>query len=211
MKTIKNGIFNENPTFVLMLGLCPTLAVTNTFEGAYVMGLCVLTVLIITNFIVSIIKKFVPENVKIPVYILLITTAVTALDLLLKQYVPALHETLGIYLPLIAVNCIVLGRALSVASVSSVGKSLLDAIGIGLGFTLSLSLLGLFREVLGANTITVMDGISSFTGYQAIFQVFPENSIVPMTIFQKPAGAFLTLGLFLALFNYIKDKRGSVK
>lgn len=211
MKTIKNGIFNENATFVLMLGLCPTLAVTNTFEGAYIMGLCVLVILLITNFVVSIIKKLVPDNVRTPVYILIIATAVTALDFLLAEYAPQLHEALGIYLPLITVNCIVLGRAISVASVSSVGKSMLDAIGIGLGFTFSLMLIGLIREVLGANTITIMNGISSFTGYRAVYQVLPDNNILPITLFQKPAGAFLTLGLLLAFFNYLKEKRSDVK
>jgi electron transport complex protein RnfE len=211
MKTIKNGIFNENPTFILMLGLCPTLAVTTTFEGAYIMGLCVLIVLLITNFIVSIIKNIVPDNVRTPVYILLITTSVTALELILKKYVPALHETLGIYLPLIAVNCLVLGRALSVASVSSVKKSVLDAIGIGLGFALSLMLIGLVREVLGSNMITVMDGISSFTGYRAVYQVLPNTKILPITVFREPAGAFLTLGLLLAFFNFLKDRRSDVK
>ncbi|MDD2181711.1 MAG: electron transport complex subunit RsxE [Bacilli bacterium] len=211
MKTIKNGIFDENPTFVLMLGLCPTLAVTRTFEGAYIMGLCVLTVLLFTNLIVSIIKKIIPDNVRIPVYILLIATFVTALDLILQKYVPALHETLGIYLPLIAVNCIVLGRALSVASVSSIKKSVFDAIGIGLGFTFSLMTIGLIREVLGSNTITIMDGVSSFTGYKAVYQVLPNTNILPITVFSEPAGAFLTLGLLLALFNYIKDKRSDVK
>ncbi len=211
MKTIKNGIFNENATFVLMLGLCPTLAVTSTFEGAYIMGLCVLVILIITNLTVSIIKNLVPDNVRTPVYILIIATAVTILDFVLKKYVPALHETLGIYLPLITVNCLVLGRALSVATVSSVKKSLLDAIGIGLGFTLSLMLLGFIREVLGSNTITIMDGISSITGYRAVYKVLPDTNILPITIFQKPAGAFLTLGLLLAFFNYLKDKRSDVK
>ncbi|NLM63138.1 MAG: electron transport complex subunit RsxE [Mollicutes bacterium] len=211
MKTIKNGIFNENATFVLMLGLCPTLAVTNTFEGAYIMGLCVLVVLFFTNFVISIIKKLVPDNVRIPVYILIIGTFVTVLDLTLKKYVPVLHETLGVYLPLITVNCIVLGRAISVATVSSVKESVLDAIGIGLGFTFSIMLLGGIREILGSNTITLMDGISSFTGYRAVYQVLPDTNILPITLFQTPAGAFLTLGLLMAFFNFIKEKRSDTR
>ncbi len=211
MKAIKKGIFEENPIFILMLGLCPTLAVTTTFEGAYIMGLSVLIVLIISNFIVSIIKKLVPDNVRTPIYILIIATAVTALDLTLQKFVPALHVTLGIYLPLIAVNCIVLGRALSVASVSSVKDSVLDAIGIGLGFTFSLMLIGLTREVLGSNMITVMDGISSLTGYRAVYRVLPNTNILPITVFKEPAGAFLTLGFLLAFFNFIKEKRSETK
>lgn len=211
MKTIKNGIFTENPTFVLMLGLCPTLAVTTTFESSYIMGLCVLFVLLITNFIVSIIRKVVPDNVKTPVYILIIATAVTVLDFILMKYVPLLHQTLGIYLPLIAVNCIILGRALSVASVSSVKTSLLDALGIGLGFTFALMIVGLIREVLGSNMITIMDGISPLTGYRAVYQVLPNTKVFPITIFIEPAGAFLTLGFILAIINYIRLKREDIK
>lgn len=211
MKTIKNGIFTENPTFVLMLGLCPTLAVTTTFENSYIMGLCVLFVLLITNCIVSIIRKVVPDNVKTPVYILIIATAVTMLDFILMKYVPFLHQTLGIYLPLITVNCIILGRALSVASVSSVKTSLLDALGIGLGFTFALMMIGLIREVLGSNMITIMDGISPLTGYRAVYQVFPNTNFFPMTIFIEPAGAFLTLGFILAIINYIRLKREDIK
>lgn len=209
MKTIKNGIFKENPIFVLLLGLCPTLAVTNNFEGSYIMGLSVLVVLITTNLTISIIRKLIPDNVKTPVYILIIATFVTAIDVILKSKVPLIHETLGIYLPLITVNCIVLGRAIAVASVSTTKKSVQDAIGIGLGFTFALSLIGLIREVIGTNTITIMHGISSLTGYQAVYQVFPSNSFLPISFFVEPAGAFLTLGLLLALFNYIREKRGA--
>src|SRR5574344_374599 len=135
MKNIINGIFKENPVFVLLLGLCSTLAITTKFENAYVMGLCLLVVLIISNFIVSIIKKWIPNNVRIPVYILIISTVVTIVELILQKYVPNLYQILGIYIPLITVNCIVLGRALSVASKKSIVHSLTDAIGIGLGFT----------------------------------------------------------------------------
>ncbi len=211
MKTIKNGIIDENPTLVLMLGLCPTLAVTNNFESAYIMGICVLLVLLFSNFTVSIIKKLIPENVRIPVYIIIIATFVTSVEMLLQKYAPPIHEILGIYLPLITVNCIVLGRAIAVASKEKIGKSILDAIGIGLGFTLSLSMIGLVREVLGNNTITLMNGISPLTGYKAVYQIFPTTDYFPIDFFLKPAGAFLTLGLFLALFNFIKEKRGERK
>lgn len=211
MKTIINGIIHENPTFVLLLGLCPALAVTNNFESSYIMGLCVLTVLIFSNFVISLIRKVVPENVKIPVYILIIGTFVTIVELLLEAYVPALYNVLGIYLPLIVVNCIVLGRALVVASKEKAGKSLLDAIGIGLGFTFALMVIGFIREIMGTNTITLMDGLSSITGYRAVYQFLPNTNIFPISIFKDPAGAFLTLGLLIGIFNALKNKRGRGK
>lgn len=209
MKTIINGIIHENPVLVLLLGLCPALAVTNNFESAYIMGLCVLIVLLFSNFIISLIKKIVPDNVKIPVYILIIGTFVTIIELLLHRYVPALYSVLGIYLPLIVVNCIVLGRALVVASKEKVGKSILDAIGIGVGFTIALMVIALFREILGTNTITLMDGLSSITGYKAVYQVLPNTDLLPISIFKDPAGAFLTLGILIGIFNALKGRKGS--
>lgn len=211
MKTIINGIKTENPTFVLMLGLCPTLAVTHTFESAYIMGICILFVLMFSNFIISLIKKLIPDNVRIPVYIIIIATFVTVLDILIKRYVPVLHATLGIYLPLITVNCIILGRALAVATKESVSKSILDAIGIGLGFTLSLSVIALFRELLGSGTITIMNSISSLTGYRMVYKIIPDFTIFPINIFTTPAGAFLALGLLLALFNYLRNRKEGAK
>ena len=207
-KIILNGIINENPTFVLLLGLCPALAVTTKFENAYLMGLCVMIVLLFSNIIVSIIKKHVNENVKIPVFILIIGTFVTTLEILLEKYIPNLYEALGIYLPLIVVNCIVLGRAIEVASKESVKNSILDAIGVGLGFTLAISLIALIREVLGTNTITLMDSISSITGYRAIYtNILPNSNILPMQILVSPAGSFLVLGMLIALFNKIGGKK----
>ena len=204
MKTIINGIFRENPIFVLLLGLCSTLAVSTNFENSYIMGICVTIVLTLSNVIVSIIKKLVPKNVEVPVYILIISTIVTILEIILEVYVKPLYDVLGIYLPLIVVNCIVLGRAISVASKSSVGKSFLDALGIGIGYLIVIMLMGLIREVIGNNTITVMDSISSLTGYKAVYKVYINNNILPFNILTKPAGAFLTLGFLIALFNAIK-------
>lgn len=201
MRTILNGIIKENPTFALMLGLCPALAVTTKFENGYLMGLCVLFILLFSNTIISIIKKYIPENVKIPVYILIIATFVTIVEMLLYKYIPRLYEALGIYLPLVAVNCIVLGRALTTASKESLKKSVLDALGIGLGFTLSLMLISAVREILGSNTITLMDSISNITGYKAIYNVFPKMDILPIDFFIKPAGAFFTLGLLIAFMK----------
>ena len=208
MKRILKGIISENPTFVLLLGLCPALAVTTKFENAYLMGLCVMIVLLFSNIIVSIIKKHVNENVKIPVFILIIGTFVTTLEILLEKYIPNLYEALGIYLPLIVVNCIVLGRAIEVASKESVKNSILDAIGVGLGFTLAISLIALIREVLCTNTITLMDSISSITGYRAIYtNILPNSNILPMQILVSPAGSFLVLGMLIALFNKIGGKK----
>ncbi len=207
MKTIINGIIKENPTFVLLLGLCPALAVTTKVENAYLMGICVLIVLILSSFVVTIIKKIVPESVKIPVYILIVGTIVTAIEIILKNYISNLYKVFGIYLPLIVVNCTILGRILTVYSKEKMSYSLKDALGIGLGFTLAITLIALFREVLGTGIITLMDSISSITRYRAIYRIIPTTNILPISILVEPAGAFLTLGLLIPLFNYLKDRR----
>ena len=205
MKTIKNGIFKENPLFVLLLGLCPALAITTKFENAYIMGICLLFILTASSFIVSCIKKYIPDNVKIPVFILIIGTFVTITEMILKAYIPALYKILGIYLPLIVVNCIVLGRCLAISSKEKITTSVLDAIGIGIGYTLSLMLVALIREILGTNTITLMDGVSTITGYRAIYTILPKTNLLPIPLFIEPAGAFLTLGIVLGI---IQKKRG---
>lgn len=204
MKRLLNGIINENPIFSLSLGLCSALAVTTKFENAYMMGICVLVVLVFSNLVVSLIKKIVPNSVRIPVYILIIGTFVTIIEILLKNYIPALYKALGIYLPLIVVNCVVLGRALDVASKESVKNSLLDALGIGLGYTFAIMLIALFREVLGTNTITLMDSISSITGYRAVYKILPTTNIFPMSILVTPTGAFLIFGLLAGIINYVR-------
>lgn len=208
MKKIINGILFENPILVSTLGLCSALAVTNKVENGIVMGICVMIVLIFSNLIISIIKKLVPENVKIPVYIIIIATLVTIIEVLMKNHIPKLYEILGIYLPLIVVNCIILGRAVSVASKEKVYNSILDGIGVGLGYTFALIIISLIREILGTNTITLMDNLSTITGYKAIYKL-PTNEIFPINIFTKEAGAFLTLGLLIALAKYIGGKHES--
>lgn len=209
MKIVLNGIIKENPTFVLLLGLCPALAVTTKVENAYLMGICVLVVLLFSSLIASIIKKLIPESVKLPVYILIIGTFVTIVEVILKNYIPVAYEILGIYLPLIVVNCIVLGRILAVSSKESISYSIKDAIGIGIGFTVAIILIALVREMLGTGIITLMDATSQITGYRAIYRVLPNSNILPISIFSTPAGAFLTLGLLIPLFNYLKDKGGN--
>lgn len=204
MKQIFNTIIKENPIFILMLGLCPALAVTTNFENSYIMGMCFLIVIVISNIIINLIKKIVPENVKIPVYILIIGTVVTVLEILLNKYLPDLSSSFGVYLSLIVVNCIVLGRALSVASKNKFLYTLKDSIGIGLGFTFSLMIIGAIREIIGANTITIMSSLSKITGYRAVYKVFSDSSLIPNPILVSPAGAFLVLGLLMALFNCFK-------
>lgn len=205
MKTLLNGILKENPVFVLLLGLCSTLAVTNTVENAYLMGICVIIVLLFSNIIISIIKNIIPDDVRIPVYILIVGTFVTILEILLKEYIPDLYKALGIYLPLIVVNCIVLGRALSFASKNNVLKSAMDAVGTGFGYTLAITLIAFVRELFGMNRITIMNSISSFTGYRMIYDnILPTSDIFPISLFTTSAGAFLTLAFLIALFNKIK-------
>lgn len=204
MKRVLNGIINENPILILLLGLCSALAVTTTFESAYIMGICVLMILTFSNITVSLIKKLVPHNVEIPVYILIISTFVTILEIILKTYIKPLYDVLGIYLPLIVVNCIVLGRAMSVASKSDIKTSFKDAIGIGLGYTFVLMIIALFREIIGNGTLTIMNNISELTNTKLILKINFSSNLFPMNILTKPAGAFLTLGFLIALFNYIR-------
>lgn len=201
MRQILKIIKNDNPVFVLMLGLCSSLAVTTKVESAVLMGFSVFIVLLFSEIVSSLIKNLVPDNVKIPVYIVIIGTFVTILELLLKEFVNPLYNALSIYLPLIVVNCIVLGRVLSVSTKSSVKESIKDSIGISLGYTLALFLISIFREVLGSNTITLIDSLSEITNFKLIINVFPENSLIPMSFMTSPAGAFIVLGILMALFN----------
>lgn len=200
------SIIKENPVFYLLLGLCTTLAVTTTFESAYMMGLSVIIVLFFTNLTISLIRKLIPENVKIPVFIIIIATFVTILDILIKAYLPELHASFGIYLPLITVNCIIFGRALSVASKVKVSEALKDAIKMGLGYLFAIALMALIREVLGTGNITIMNQISNLTGYRMVYNIIPASSIFPFTILTKPAGAFIVLGLIIAFFNKINKE-----
>lgn len=206
VKKILKGIINENPIFVLVLGLCSALAVTTTFEDGYMMGLCLTVVLVFSNVIISLIRHLIPDNVKVPVFILIIGTFVTILEMVLEDYLPSLYAALGIYLPLIVVNCIVLGRALSVASKHNVKDSFVDAVTIGLGYTVALMLIALVREVLGSGTITLMDSISSLTGYRSIIKI-PSSNIFPMLVFTTSGGAFLTIGILGGIINKVRRNK----
>ncbi len=189
---IKNGIITENPTFRLVLGMCPTLAVTTGAANGVAMGLATAFVLVCSNFVISLIKDYVPSQVRIPAYIVVAATFVTMTGMLMEAYVPVLYESLGLFIPLIVVNCIILGRAEAFASKHRPMASIADGIGMGLGFTLSLTLLGAIRELLGSGTIFG-------------FQVMPE-AFNPAIIMILPPGAFITLGILLGLLNKLTAK-----
>ncbi|MBR4379345.1 MAG: electron transport complex subunit E [Prevotella sp.] len=186
---ILNGIIKENPTFVLMLGMCPTLATTTSATNGLMMGLATMAVLIFSNIIISAIKNLTPDMVHIPVYIVVIATLVTIVQLIIKAYAPEVNKSLGLFIPLIVVNCIILGRAESFAGKNSPIDSAMDGIGIGLGFTIGLTTLGIFRELLGNGTIFDC-------------RLIPED--FGMLIFILPPGAFLTLGYIIAVINRFK-------
>ena len=188
------GIFKNNPTFRLVLGLCPTLAVTTSLENALGMGLAATFVLVCSNALVSALRKVIPGAVHIPCYIVIIATFVTAIDLLMQAYLPALSASLGIFIPLIVVNCIILGRAEAFACKNGVVDSIADGLGSGVGFTLALSLIATVREIAGAGTLTVW-------GDLAVKNLNPG----PVTLAILPAGGFITLGLLLALINRIGE------
>ena len=188
------GIFRNNPTFRLVLGLCPTLAVTTSLENALGMGLAATFVLVCSNGLVSALRKAIPGAVHIPCYIVIIATFVTAIDLLMQAYLPDLSASLGIFIPLIVVNCIILGRAEAFACRNGVLDSLADGLGSGLGFTLSLSLIATVREICGAGSLTVWGGLA-----------FKDLNPGPVTLAILPAGGFITLGLLLALINLLGE------
>ncbi len=187
-----HGIFKNNPTFRLVLGLCPTLAVTTSLENALGMGLAALFVLVCSNGLVSALRKVIPDAVHIPCYIVIVATFVTTIDLLMQAFLPALSESLGIFIPLIVVNCIILGRAEAFACKNGVVASLADGLGTGLGFTLALALVAAVREVVGAGSLTVW-------GDLAIREIHTK----PVVLAILPAGGFIALGLLLAAINHL--------
>lgn len=203
MKKLFNYLFKENPVFVLVLGLCSVLAITTTFEKSYMMGLVVLIILVISNTVVSLIRKFVNEEIRIPVYIIIISTLVTIIEIFLNKYSKPLYNSFGIYLPLIVVNCIILGRALAYASKNKVLDSIKDGFKSGIGYLVAISLFGLLRELLGNGTITIMSDISNLTGYRWIINVF-NNNILPNKLFLNSGGAFILLGLLIGIINSVK-------
>ena len=192
-----NGLIKENPTFVLMLGMCPTLAVTTLAMNGIGMGLTTTAILALSNVMISALRKVIPDGVRMPAYIVIVASFVTIVQFLLQAYVPGLYESLGIYIPLIVVNCIILGRAEAYASKNPVIPSFFDGLGMGLGFTVGLTAIGIVRELIGSGKIFG-------------FQVMP-SAYEPVTIFILAPGAFLVLTLLVALQNRVKrslEKKG---
>ena len=189
-----NGIIKENPTFVLVLGMCPTLAVTTSAINGIGMGLTTTVVLAMSNLMISLLRKFIPDGVRMPAFIVVVASFVTIVQMLLQGFIPSLYSALGIYIPLIVVNCIILGRAEAYASKNSPIASLFDGLGMGLGFTLALSVLGIVRELLGSGSIF---------GY-TLPEIFPRTILMIL-----PPGAFFTLAFLMVIFNLLKNKKNA--
>lgn len=187
IKVFSNGLLNENPTFRLLLGMCPTLAITKAASSGLGMGLATTFVLVFSNMVVSLLRNIIPEKVRIPSFVVVIATFVTIIDLMIKAFLPALSSTLGIYIPLIVVNCIIFARAESFASKNPVLPSIADGLGMGLGFTMALVMLSSVREIIG-------------TGCWFGMQIMPEG-YQPMAIATSPSGGFIFLGLLLLVVN----------
>ena len=190
-KTFVNGILRENPTFALVLGMCPTLATTTSAINGMSMGLATMFVLVCSNIVISLLKNLIPDKVRIPAFIVVIATFVTMVQLVMQAYLPAIYEVLGLFIPLIVVNCIVLGRAEAFAAKNSVGLSALDGLGMGLGFTLSLTVIGAIRELLGS-------------GAMFGFPIYSEH--YAMLIFVLAPGAFIALAYLMAAVNKLQNK-----
>jgi len=193
VKEFTKGIYESNPIFRIMLGLCPTLAVSSSVNNAIGMGAAVIFVLVSSNFIVSLIRKFVPSKIRIPIFISVIATFVTIVDLVMAAFFPALHKALGIFIPLIVVNCIILGRAEAFASKNNIILSIADGFGMGVGFLLALVIIATFREILGNGTWL---GIPIF-----------GNNFKPVLLMILPPGAFFTIGFLIGFFNWIEHRR----
>ncbi|MBO7263007.1 MAG: electron transport complex subunit E [Alistipes sp.] len=190
LQIITKGILKDNPTFVLILGMCPTLGVTSSAINGMGMGVATMAVLIMSNIVISLIKSLIPDKVRIPAFIVVIASFVTIIEMLMQAYLPSLYSALGVFIPLIVVNCIILGRAEAFASKNGVVDSALDGIGIGLGFTLSLTVIGAVREILGAGSI---------------FGFTFADGVMPLLFILAPGG-FLVLGYLMVLFNKVAKR-----
>lgn len=197
IKEFSKGILAENPVLRLVLGTCPTLATTTSVSSAVGMGIAAAVVLVCSNVVISVLRKVIPEKVRIPAYVVIIASFVTIVQMLVKAFLPSLNESLGVYLPLIVVNCIILGRAEAFACKNSVAASAVDGLGMGVGFTAALLLMGAVRELLG-------------TGAIAGLQIIPA-SVSPMLIFILPPGGFFVFGILMACANKLADKKGLSK
>lgn len=195
LSNLTNGLVKENPTFVQLLGMCPTLAVTTSMQNGLGMGLATTAVLAMSNLLISLLRKVVPNKIRIPIFVVIIATFVSMVEMALEAYVQPLYQALGLFIPLIVVNCIILARAEAFASLNAPADSFLDGVGMGLGFTLSLSLLGLVREILGTGGLVLFG--------KQLFSIPMPNTIAMIL----PPGAFLVLGLLIALKNHLTQKK----
>ena len=208
VERLYNGIIKENPTFILMLGMCPTLATTTSAINGLGMGLSTTAVLMFSNLLISALRKIIPDRVRIPAFIVVVASLVTVVQLLMQGYVPSLYASLGIYIPLIVVNCIILGRAEAYACKNPVMLSMFDGIGMGLGFTVGLTTIGIIREILGSGSIfgfSFVKAVENFAESHAsdkVFQILSDQGLFqPASIFVSAPGAFLVLAFIIAFIN----------
>lgn len=197
LERVYNGVVKENPIFILVIGMCPTFAVTTSASNGIGMGLSTMAVLVLSNLLISLLRKIITDEIRLPAFIVVIASFVTIVELLLKAYIPSLYDALGLYIPLIVVNCIIMGRAEAYAYKNSALLSVFDGIGMGLGFTVALLVIGSFREILGAGT---------WFGKQ----IMPA-AYTPIGILVSPPGAFITVGIIIAILNGLHIKNNSAK
>ena len=205
---VYNGLIKENPSFVLMLGMCPTLAVTTSAINGLGMGLSTTVVLVLSNMLISMLRKVIPDSVRMPAFIVVVASFVTIVQFLLEGFVPSLYDSLGLYIPLIVVNCIILGRAESYASKNPVLPSIFDGIGMGLGFTVGLTTIGIIREILGSGSIfgfgfvKAVENFAESHASEKVFQILSDQGLFqPASIFVSAPGAFLVLAFIIAFIN----------
>ena len=204
LQNFTKGILKENPILVSVLGLCPTLAITKSVENAIGMGIAILFVLVFSNFIISLIRNIVPNEIRIPMFIVVIATLVTLVEMLMAAFLPALHESLGIFIPLIVVNCIILGRAEAYASKNKPLDSIIDGAGMAIGYTLVLIIISIIREFLASGTITIWGDLRLTVNPEQSAQIFTS-------FFVSPPGAFIILGLLLGIVAAIRNHKKEVK
>ncbi len=197
---LKDGIIKNNPVLVQLVGLCSVLAVTNTMVNAFSMGMAVIAVLVGSNLVVSLLRNFIPKKIRIPAFIVVIATFVTIVEMFMKAFAQPIYESLGIFIPLIVVNCVILARAESFAYKNKVIPSVIDGLGNGLGYTLAVVILATVREVIGSGTL--------FAGTDFVINVFGDK-FQPAAVFVSPAGAFIALGIIVAIFNSLSKKKAT--
>ena len=201
----KRGLFVENPVFVLLLGLCSTLAITTSLTNAVGMGLAVMAVLLMSNVIISLLRNIIPDEIRIPVFIVIIATLVKCVQMIMNAYTPALYESLGVFIPLIVVNCIILGRAESFASKNGVVDSIFDALGMGVGYLFAVLVMSFFRELIGTGGLSLFNPLDAS---QVIFDIdiFADYAV---SLFTQPAGAFITLGCILGFIQLLNVRKAN--